>query len=243
MSTLKSPDEAATPNILALPNEIFCKIVGFSARRLMWIEVSKEVRGKISSSEAAQLALSIKLKTGMTEDNFVYFDRLTTLFKVNVGEGVKYGDIMLCSNGSVNQHTKDKFLACIKRAELFYIKREKAMMVAAVVPKCLSLVHLNLGCNNIGDEDLEGLVQVLRECKSLAHIDLSFNRIGAAGVGRLAALLPDCSARRARGWLLGVVEVRMGCVKAKNLKMISFEGQRLKNLEKLRNQPPPMAQG
>ena len=95
MSTLKSPDEAVIPKIFALPDEIFCKILGFSARSLMCIAVSKEVRRKIERSKGAKLAVSLKITREMTENKLVYFDRLATLFEVSVPKGLKYGELSL----------------------------------------------------------------------------------------------------------------------------------------------------
>ena len=56
----------------------------------------------------------------------------------------------------------------------------------------LTLDHLNLRLNSIGDEGAGRLAGVLGQCRSLAHLDLSLNSIRDEGAGRLAGVLGQC---------------------------------------------------
>ena len=72
------------------------------------------------------------------------------------------------------------------------IRAEGVARLAAVLGQSPSLAHLDLGNNNIGDEEAGWPAAVLGQCPSLAHLDLSYNNIGAEGAGRLATALGEC---------------------------------------------------
>jgi hypothetical protein len=72
------------------------------------------------------------------------------------------------------------------------IKAEGAGRLAAVLPQCPSLAHLNHKENGIGAEGAGRLATVLQQCTRLAHLNLAWNEIGDEGVGMLAAALPQC---------------------------------------------------
>ncbi len=49
--------------------------------------------------------------------------------------------------------------------------------MAAVLPQCLRLTHLDLLCNNIGPAGAEALAAVLPRCRRLIHLELPENNI------------------------------------------------------------------
>ena len=73
------------------------------------------------------------------------------------------------------------------------IGNEGAASLAVALPQCVALQHLNLWCNHIGDEGAASLAGALPQCAALQHLDLRDNCIGAAGAASLAVSAWRCS--------------------------------------------------
>ena len=77
------------------------------------------------------------------------------------------------------------------------LSRTKIEHLAAVLPQCRSLTHLNLQRSKIESKYMRTLAAALPLCPSLTHLNLYYMDLGSgtgsgAGIRALAAVLPQC---------------------------------------------------
>eukprot|EP00288_Rhodomonas_lens_P015203 CAMPEP_0177693554 /NCGR_PEP_ID=MMETSP0484_2-20121128/2461_1 /TAXON_ID=354590 /ORGANISM="Rhodomonas lens, Strain RHODO" /LENGTH=798 /DNA_ID=CAMNT_0019204371 /DNA_START=60 /DNA_END=2457 /DNA_ORIENTATION=- len=71
---------------------------------------------------------------------------------------------------------------------------DTAEKLFVAVGQSVSLSHLDLHSNNIGDDGAAYLADVLGECESLSYLDLNDCRIGDGGLRNIASVLAVCKA-------------------------------------------------
>ncbi len=75
----------------------------------------------------------------------------------------------------------------------YNIKGKDVEMLAGVLAQCPSLIHLNLGGNQIGDAGTDSLAGILTQYRVFTHINHGMNGIRPNGGDRLVGVLWQCA--------------------------------------------------
>eukprot|EP00961_Rhodomonas_salina_P238815 3227599-Rhodomonas_salina.4 len=90
--------------------------------------------------------------------------------------------------------TSSNFMPALCYLRLQARLRTDAALLAGVLRSCVSLVHLDLGANEMGPDGMRKLAPALAECRQLEHLNLSRNYLLDDGAGELGEVLGECKA-------------------------------------------------